>query len=205
MRQERSVNCKVVERICTVRKSNKPFFYMVVPSRLGEVGIVWFQKERNPSVVRILQPHKDHSLSEVIHGQFPGAAERSDQALKKLSEHIKVYMQGLVVEFSLDCLDMEQCYEFQRRVLRTLYQVPRGKVISYGQLAERASAPRAARAVGTALAKNPFPIILPCHRVVKSTGHLGHFGGGVELKKAYLEIEGIRINEKEKILPDYFW
>jgi methylated-DNA-[protein]-cysteine S-methyltransferase len=109
------------------------------------------------------------------------------------------------VEFSMDYLDMEQCYDFQRRVLRTLYQVPWGKVISYGQLAERTSAPRAARAVGTALARNPFPIILPCHRVVKSTGHLGHFGGGVELKKAYLEIEGIRINEKEKILPDYFW
>jgi methylated-DNA-[protein]-cysteine S-methyltransferase len=178
---------------------------MVVPSRLGEVGIVWIQKEKNTSVVRVLQPHKDDSLAEVIHGQFPGATERSDRALKKLSQHIKVYMQGLSVEFSLDCLDMEQCYEFQRRVLRTLYQVPRGKVVSYGQLAERASAPRAARAVGTALARNPFPIIMPCHRVVKSTGHLGHFGGGVELKKAYLEIEGIRIDEKEKILPDYFW
>jgi methylated-DNA-[protein]-cysteine S-methyltransferase len=178
---------------------------MIVPSCLGEVGIVWIQKERNTSVVRVLQPHKDHSMAEVIQRQFPGATERSNGALKKLSEHIKVYMQGLVVEFTLDCLDMEQCYEFQRRVLRTLYQVPRGKVISYGQLAERASAPRAARAVGTALARNPFPIILPCHRVVKSTGHLGRFGGGVELKKAYLEIEGIRIDEKEKILTDYFW
>ena len=178
---------------------------MIVSSRLGKVGIVWIQKERTTSVVRVLQPHKDHSLAEFIHGHFPGATERSDQALQQLSEHIKVYMQGRVVEFSLDCLDMEQCYEFQRRVLRTLYKVPRGKVISYGQLAERISAPRGARAVGTALARNPFPIILPCHRVVKSTGHLGRFGGGVELKKAYLEIEGIRIDEKEKILPDYFW
>jgi methylated-DNA-[protein]-cysteine S-methyltransferase len=188
-----------------VSKTDTPFFYMIVPSRLGEVGIVWIQNERNPSVVRVVQPQKDHSLAEVIHGYFPGATERSDRALQQLSDHIKVYMQGLVVEFSMDCLDMEQCYDFQRKVLRTLYQVPRGKVISYGQLAERTSAPRAARAVGTALARNPFPIILPCHRVVKSTGHLGHFGGGVELKKAYLEIEGIRINEKEKILPDYFW
>jgi methylated-DNA-[protein]-cysteine S-methyltransferase len=188
-----------------MRKSNKPFFYMIVPSRLGDVGLVWIQKERITSVVRILQPHKDHSLAEVIHGQFPGAAERSDPALTKLSEHITAYMQGLAVEFSLDCLDMEQCYDFQRRVLRALFQVPRGKVISYGQMAERASAPRAARAVGTALARNPFPIILPCHRVVKSTGHLGRFGGGIELKKVYLEIEGIRIDEKEKISPDYFW
>ena len=86
-----------------------------------------------------------------------------------------------------------------------MYQVPRGKVISYGQLAERISAPRAARAVGTALARNPFPIILPCHRVVKSTGHLGNFGGGVELKKTYLKMEGIQLNEKDKISLDYFW
>lgn len=188
-----------------MRRTDASLFYMTVPARLGDIGVVWIQNERNTSVVRVLQTHEDRSMAEVVHGEFPGAAEKSTRALKKLCEQLCKYMRGIPVEFSLDLLDMDQCYEFQKRVLRTLYQVPRGKVISYGQLAERISAPRAARAVGTAVARNPFPIILPCHRVVKSGGRLGQYGGGVELKKAYLEIEGIRLNDKGKIFPDYFW
>jgi methylated-DNA-[protein]-cysteine S-methyltransferase len=188
-----------------MRKTEKILFYITVPSRFGEVGILWINKENNPSAIRVLQVRQDQSVAEVVNAEFPDAAEKSTRSLKTLSDQLSKYMSGLPVKFSLEYIDMDQCYDFQRRVLRTLYQVPRGRVISYGQLAERIAAPRAARAVGTALARNPFPIILPCHRVVKSTGHPGNFGGGVELKKTYLEIEGIRINENGKIPRDYFW
>jgi methylated-DNA-[protein]-cysteine S-methyltransferase len=81
--------------------------------------------------------------------------------------------------------------DFQRKVLATLRKrVGPGKTISYGELAEVVGHPGAARAVGTAMARNPVPIIVPCHRVLASGGGLGGYGGGLEMKKALLRLEG---------------
>lgn len=80
---------------------------------------------------------------------------------------------------------------FQRTVLQTLRKrVSPGKTISYGELAEVVGHPGAARAVGTAMARNPVPIVVPCHRVLASGGGLGGYGGGLEMKKALLRLEG---------------
>ncbi|MBN2538724.1 MAG: MGMT family protein [Deltaproteobacteria bacterium] len=99
---------------------------------------------------------------------------------------------------------IDQCHDFQRRVLLETMQIPWGSVTSYGDLAKKISAPGAARAVGSALAKNPFPLIIPCHRVVKSDGSVGQFGGGAELKKALLRLEGVQIDDRERIAPAFF-
>jgi methylated-DNA-[protein]-cysteine S-methyltransferase len=99
---------------------------------------------------------------------------------------------------------MTLCYDFQKKVLLETRQIPRGKVISYGHLADRILAPGAARAVGSALARNPFPLIIPCHRVVKSTGYLGNFSGGSEMKKFLLQMEGVQSNTRGKIGPEKF-
>lgn len=80
---------------------------------------------------------------------------------------------------------------FRRAVLETLHRdVGRGATISYGALAARSGHPRAARAVGSACARNPVPIFVPCHRVVPSSGGIGNYGGGVPRKLALLELEG---------------
>ena len=79
---------------------------------------------------------------------------------------------------------------FRRAVLEKLREVPRGQTVSYGELAARAGNPRASRAVGSACARNPIPIVVPCHRVLPSTGKLGNYGGGPERKRALLELEG---------------
>jgi methylated-DNA-[protein]-cysteine S-methyltransferase len=71
-----------------------------------------------------------------------------------------------------------------------LGQVPYGQVTTYGTLAARAGNPKAARAVGTIMNRNPIPIVLPCHRVVGSTGALVGYGGGLERKQQLLELEG---------------
>ena len=184
---------------------NISFFYELIPSPLGDVGIVWARNNVAPSVVRIFLPKKDGAMDEVINSEYPGAVKEPKNNPDKICSQIREYMKGRAVEFSLDSLDMEQCYDFQKRVLLKLSQVPRGKVVSYGQLAGKIGAPGAARAVGTALARNPFPIILPCHRVVKSTGHLGNFGGGQKLKEALLRLEGIKLSDKGKIDHCYFW
>jgi methylated-DNA-[protein]-cysteine S-methyltransferase len=80
---------------------------------------------------------------------------------------------------------------FRRAVLEELREVPRGATVSYGELAARAGNPKAARAVGTACARNPVPIVVPCHRVLPGTGRLGSYRGGPERKAALLSLEGV--------------
>ncbi|RLB70387.1 MAG: hypothetical protein DRH04_03700 [Deltaproteobacteria bacterium] len=88
---------------------------------------------------------------------------------------------------------------FETAVLDCLSRVPAGKVVSYGFLASWAEHPRAARAVGRLMAKNPFPLFYPCHRVVKANGRLGNFGGGTELKQKLLEEEGVTFRKPQYI------
>lgn len=89
-------------------------------------------------------------------------------------------------------LDMESVSEFHRRVYALTRQIPPGQTMTYGELATALGEPGAARAVGQALGSNPFPIIVPCHRVLASGGKAGGFSapGGVETKHTLLEIEG---------------
>lgn len=85
--------------------------------------------------------------------------------------------------------------EFRRRVLEVLARdVPWGETVTYGELADMAGAPRAARAVGTAMARNPVPILIPCHRVVAAGGIGGYGSSGVEMKRVLLAIEGVRVS-----------
>lgn len=94
-------------------------------------------------------------------------------------------------------LDMSFYTEFQKRVLNQLIKIPYGKVVSYKNIAENIDRPRAYRAVGSAVGSNRTLIIIPCHRVIKSGGSIGWFGGygiGKELKRKILSFEGININ-----------
>jgi len=80
--------------------------------------------------------------------------------------------------------------DFNQRVWQELTRIPYGETRTYGELARKIGRPNAARAVGSANGRNPVPIVLPCHRVVASGGKLGGYGGGLELKKRLLELEG---------------
>lgn len=89
---------------------------------------------------------------------------------------------------------------FQRRVWTALRGVRRGRVRTYAGLAADAGSPRATRAVGTAMAKNPLAIVVPCHRVVASGLAVGGFSGGLDRKRALLALEGVKV-DREKVLP----
>jgi methylated-DNA-[protein]-cysteine S-methyltransferase len=87
--------------------------------------------------------------------------------------------------------DLSPLTEFQQRVLQATAAIPRGQVRTYGQIAAAIGAPGAARAVGTALARNPVPILIPCHRVIRAGGKLGNYGaGGESMKRRLLDHEG---------------
>jgi methylated-DNA-[protein]-cysteine S-methyltransferase len=114
------------------------------------------------------------------------------------------FLEGEAVAFDLGIVALEQCSEFQARVLQAEYGIPRGWVSTYGRIAAHLGIPRGARAVGGALARNPFPIIIPCHRAVRSDGRLGGFQGGLEMKRALLELEGVEISWTGRVLTERF-
>jgi methylated-DNA-[protein]-cysteine S-methyltransferase len=106
-----------------------------------------------------------------------------------IAEKLAALAAGTSVDVSLQVLDFGSISSFSRKVLLTLMEVERGTTVSYGELAGKAGFPGAARAVGSVLAANPFPLIIPCHRVVRSDGLSGSYQGGTEMKKYLLEAE----------------
>ncbi len=108
-----------------------------------------------------------------------------DPARRQLDE----YFEGKRRQFDLR-VDLALLAEFNRRVLQELARVPYGEIVTYGELAARAARPRAARAVGTVMNRNPLPIVLPCHRVIGANGKLVGYAGGLERKEALLRLEG---------------
>jgi methylated-DNA-[protein]-cysteine S-methyltransferase len=114
--------------------------------------------------------------------RIPG---RTDQVRRELDE----YFEGRRREFDLDT-DLSPVPAFHREVLRELAQVPFGQVTTYGALAAKVGRPRAARAIGGAMNRNPIPIVLPCHRVIGANGSLVGYGGGLERKEHLLRLEG---------------
>jgi methylated-DNA-[protein]-cysteine S-methyltransferase len=152
-------------------------------------------------VGRLLVAVTDHGLCEISYDADPEAeverlarafgsrvlrsARPTDEARRQLDE----YFAGKRHEFELE-IDLRPAREFGRSVLEELARVPYGELTTYGTLAARAGRPRAARAVGTVMNRNPVPIVLPCHRVVGSTGSLVGYGGGLDRKRQLLELEG---------------
>jgi methylated-DNA-[protein]-cysteine S-methyltransferase len=114
---------------------------------------------------------------------------RAPSALMRARRELDEYFEGRRRTFELD-VDTAALPAFQRTVLAELVRVPYGETATYGGLAARIGRPRAARAVGGALNRNPIPIVLPCHRVVGARGRLVGYAGGLERKRALLALEG---------------
>ena len=104
-------------------------------------------------------------------------------------ERFRRYFSDPLVPLISIKLDLSGYTEFEKKVYGVLRRVPSGEVITYGALAKRAGAPGAARAVGTAMRKNRIPIVIPCHRVVPSSGGLGEYSAGKKWKQWLLEHE----------------
>ncbi len=111
------------------------------------------------------------------------------KAKGQLAKELAAYFRGAARSFRTP-LDLASGTPFQRKVWEELRRIPFGKTISYGELARRVGAPRAARAVGQAVGANPIPIVIPCHRVIRASGELGGFSAGVEIKEWLLRHEG---------------
>jgi len=114
-----------------------------------------------------------------------------ESAFGELPDLFARYFAGQRVDFSGVRVDISGLGAFYRRALDALRRVPYGTTITYAELADMAGSPGAARAVGNAMARNPVPIVIPCHRVVAAGGRIGGFSAGLEWKRKLLRLEGV--------------
>jgi methylated-DNA-[protein]-cysteine S-methyltransferase len=142
-------------------------------------------------LVRVGMPNQDREglLVDLVARVSPRVVEAPSQ-LEQARRELDLYFEGRLRDFSLP-LDWRLTRDFRRKVLRATARIPYGETRSYMQMAARAGNERAVRAAGTALGSNPIPIVVPCHRVLRTGGGLGGYGGGLPMKQALLRLEGV--------------
>jgi methylated-DNA-[protein]-cysteine S-methyltransferase len=177
-------------------KSNN-LYYLVKNTIFGKVTIVW-QETPEIKIKRIFLPAHRATFD----NQYLRTTYSTNHEIEKLANDIADFFRGKALRFNLDVVDLNLCSEFQRRVLIAEYGIPRGWVSTYGRIAKHLRQPYAVRAVGRALATNPFPIVIPCHRAIRADGTLGGYQGGLIMKKKLLEMEGIRFISFARIKMD---
>lgn len=170
------------------------------PSELGWFALVWNANR----LLRISFGHPSAASAiaslEVDDDWIATDASAVPNWINQLAERLQSYSAGNDETFADVSLDLSHLSAFQTRVVRACRRIGRGKVKSYGELAAAAGAKGAARAVGSVMSHNRFPIIVPCHRVVAAGGSIGGFSArdGVNMKRRMLQLEGTQLKHPRK-------
>ena len=167
--------------------------YVTFNTALGWVGIIG----SGNGLRRVTLPQPSEGEARRRLGEKAAAADWSPQRFGDLVGRLQAYFSGSPADFP-DRLDPVGATPFQREVWRITRLIPGGETRSYRWVAEQLGKPGGARGVGQALGQNPLPIIIPCHRVVKSDGTLGGFGGGLEMKRRLLNLESLVVAGKRR-------
>src|SRR5215472_17352321 len=174
--------------------------FALFDTAIGKCGIAW--GEGGIAGVQLPEADEQQTRKRMLH-RFPAAGEAEPpREVRRALESIAALLQGQLRDLSSVTLDMDGVPPFHRRVYEVARTIPRGKTLAYGDIAARLGARGAARAVGQALGQNPFPIVVPCHRVLAAGGKLGGFSahGGEETKKKILALEGVRLGARSEPL-----
>lgn len=166
--------------------------YVIFRTKWGHFGLLGAES----GLHRTYLPGSEPAVIKAqILNDFP-AARFEPAFCRRLQEQISVYFEGMLQSFSFEVpLVFNGMGEFSHSVLAACRNVKYGQVVTYRQLAERSGWPAASRAVGGALARNPLPLLIPCHRVIRTDGKMGGFSapGGIELKQRMLNLERFSI------------
>lgn len=160
---------------------------------IGPCAIAW--NARGLAGVQLPEADAPQTRARIVQ-RFPGARELPPPPdLQHALDAIVALLGGETSDLSTVALDMDDVPPFDRRVYEVARTIPPGRTCSYGEVAARLGMPGAARAVGQALGRNPFAIVVPCHRVLAAGGQVGGFsaGGGAVTKRRLLEIEGAQL------------
>jgi methylated-DNA-[protein]-cysteine S-methyltransferase len=163
--------------------------YAFEPSPVGELLVAVTPR----GLIRLAynaEEEADTVLDELARRVSPRVVE-APSALDEVRRELDEYFAGRRKAFDMP-VDWRLHDGFGRRVLRATARIPFGEVLTYGQIAAKAGSPRGSRAAGNALGSNRIPIVVPCHRVVRSGGKIGGYTGGIERKEYLLELEGVR-------------
>jgi len=153
----------------------------------GEAALI-FRPKPFALLQNLLPQPNQKDLIPFLKGTAAQSPHIHEKALT-VAEAISAYCKGKPLTPPWELLDMGDLTRLQQAVLVATANIPYGKLQSYREIAEAIGRPRASRFVGTALARNPFPILIPCHRVIRSDGSFGRFGGGEDLKRKLIELE----------------
>jgi O-6-methylguanine DNA methyltransferase len=168
--------------------------FALFDTAIGKCGIAW--DRRGIAGVQLPEAGEQETRARMLH-RFPAAGEASPPPEVQLAvDRIMGLLRGEPSDLSVIALDMDDVPAFHRRVYEVARTIPPGKTLSYGDIARRVGVPGAARAVGQALGRNPFPIVVPCHRVLAAGGKIGGFSaqGGVATKRRMLALEGAQLD-----------
>ena len=135
-----------------------------------------------------------YEARKMVSSLYPDATE-SIAPFKTIRTLLDRYLQGREVDFDIE-VDISRLGSFTQKVLNELRKIPYGETRTYGWLARKAGKPGAARAVGQALKRNPIPIIIPCHRVIRDDGTIGGFSMGINIKERLLALEGAKVRKQ---------
>ena len=160
--------------------------YAIVDSPIGRLGAVG--TPRGLIALQFGISGMDQLLERIARTVSPRIVE-SPVYLDDVRRELDEYFEGDRTDFDIP-IDWRLMDGFRRRVLRATARIPYGKVSTYRQIATKAGNPKASRATGNALGSNPIPIVVPCHRVLRTGGGLGGYGGGLEIKEFLLNLEG---------------
>lgn len=159
---------------------------------IGMMALTW----QDNKILTVQMPEVNKEvLLEKIRARFKRPeikwCKEAPEFISKMEEKIAKHLSGNPQNFTLKDLNLAATAPFHKKVYENTIRIPAGKVLTYGELAKNAGSPKAFRAVGQAMARNPFPIVIPCHRVLGSTGSLVGYSahGGTITKKRILEIE----------------
>ena len=167
---------------------------------IGRCGLAW--GGRGVAGVQLPEAGEREIRARMLQ-RFPAAGEAPPPPeMRQVIDLIVALLRGEASDLSSVALDMDEVPAFHRRVYEAARTIPRGMTLSYGEIAARVGAPGAARAVGQALGRNPFPIVVPCHRVLAAGGKIGGFSaqGGIATKRRMLAIEGAQLDAGAPLL-----
>lgn len=177
-------------------------FYNTFSSPFETFSIVWKGTGSNVQILRIFLGDPELKSEVKVLKSFKQIKIKSNSLVTSLGEKIQHFLNGEIVDFDLKLIDFNRCFEIQKRVLLAEYDVPRGWVSTYKRIANHIGLLNGARVVGNSLARNPFPIVIPCHRAIKTNGELGGYQGGIKMKRTLLEMEGIKFSNNDKVITD---
>ena len=177
-------------------------FYATFSSPFDTFTIVWKEIGSDLLIQRIFLSDPELKSKVKVLNSFKQIKLESSSSIALLGEKIQRFLKGEKVEIDLELLDFTICSEVQKQVLLAEYGIPRGWVSTYKRIANHIGITNGARVVGNALARNPFPIVIPCHRAIKTNGELGGYQGGINMKRVLLELEGIEFSDRGKVITD---